>query len=555
MMLHLFGLVALFTTTTSAASLNGWVASTPAINTINAKQQHRLTFWLTPIDPAAVFRAADDISNPKSSNYRDYLNDIAITELVRSNGLPHLIHWLDSYYTNTTTQQAYHLELSKHQDYAHVTLPTLEWEKIFAVPLISYHQEELTIHRLATGVQSSAEHVPEILHGHVSAVFGLSDFYPLFANSKKQVPTRLQDGECAGSGFKGKEINPDVLRATYHGDAPPAAGSHRPGYGKHSQAVAAFEQAQFVPSDVSEFQQNYSLTQEKVQVVGPNKGGYYGEASLDTQYIFSTGSGVSTYYIAQNEFNMLEWAWLAMNVTHPPQVLSVSWGGGESNYDLTHQLGANVEFAKMGMQGVTVITASGDAGTGNTGFFGCKKFDPTWPASSPYVTSVGGTSLEQDETGWKDSGGGFSSIFERPNYQDVRVGSYIKTTKLPDAQYFNVSGRGTPDVAALATNYRLLTKGAWGCLSGTSAATPVFSGLISLINDELVAAGKPTVGFINPTLYGAAAESDGLGFDVLEGENTKSPCKAGFIAQKGWDAVTGLGTPLMENLKKILIAA
>jgi len=84
----------------------------------------------------------------------------------------------------------------------------------------------------------------------------------------------------------------------------------------------------------------------------------------------------------------------------------------------------------------------------------------------------------------------------------------------------------------------------------------VFSGLISLINDELVAAGKPTVGFINPTLYdGAAAESDGLGFDVLEGENTKSPCKAGFIAQKGWDAVTGLGTPLMENLKKILIAA
>jgi tripeptidyl-peptidase-1 len=205
----------------------------------------------------------------------------------------------------------------------------------------------------------------------------------------------------------------------------------------------------------------------------------------------------------------------------------------------------------MGMQGVTVMTASGDDGTGNTGFFGCKKFDPTWPASSPYVTSVGGTSLEQDETGWKDSGGGFSSIFQRPNYQDVRVGSYIKTTKLPDAQYFNVSGRGTPDVAALATNYRLLTKGAWGCLSGTSAATPVFSGLISLINDELVAAGKPTVGFINPTLY----QSDGLGFDVLEGENTKFPCRAGFIAQKGWDAVTGLGTPLMENLKKILIAA
>ena len=67
----------------------------------------------------------------------------------------------------------------------------------------------------------------------------------------------------------------------------------------------------------------------------------------------------------------------------------------------------------------------------------------------------------------------------------------------------------------------------------------------------MVAASKPTFRFINPTLY----QSDGLGFDVLEGENTKFPCRAGFIAQKGWDAVTGLGTPLMENLKKILIAA
>ena len=548
-------LVVTLFTSTSAASLNGWVAAT-SVASSNHHQEHRLTFWLTPIDPSAVFNSADDISNPKSNNFRKYLNDKAIAKLVQSNGLPHLIHWLGSHIN--TTQEAYHLELSKHQDYAHVTLSATSIEKIFGVPLLPYQQKKQIIYRLATGVQSSAEHVPEILRGHVSAVFGLSDFYPLLrAKSNK----RVDDGECKGSGFKGKEINPDVIRATYHGDAPPAAPSHRPGYGKHSQGVAAFEQAQFIPSDVSEFQQNYSLTQEIVKIVGPNKGGYYGEASLDTQYIFSTGSGVSTYFIAQNEFNMLEWAWLAMNVTNPPQVLSISWGGGESNYDLTHQLGANVEFAKMGMQGVTIITASGDAGTGNTGFFGCKKFDPTWPASSPYVTSVGGTVLEQDETetGWKDSGGGFSSVWGRPKYQDTHVEHYIQTTTLPDAQYFNVSGRGTPDVAALATNYRLLTLSSWGCLSGTSAATPVFSGLISLINDQLVAVGKPTVGFINPTLYAAAAaaesgDDDALGFDVLVGENTKSPCKAGFIAQKGWDAVTGLGTPLMENLKKILTA-
>lgn len=61
------------------------------------------------------------------------------------------------------------------------------------------------------------------------------------------------------------------------------------------QGVAAFEDAEFKPSDVAQFQKDYNLTDVVVSILGPNNGGYYGEAGLDTQYIFSTGSGIPTW--------------------------------------------------------------------------------------------------------------------------------------------------------------------------------------------------------------------------------------------------------------------
>ena len=108
----------------------------------------------------------------------------------------------------------------------------------------------------------------------------------------------------------------------------------------------------------------------------------------------------------------------------------------------------------------------------------------------------------------------------------------------------------TPDVSALGTCYTVFSGGAAvGTLSGTSAATPTFAGMVSRINDALVAAGKPTVGFINPTLYAAGGS---VGTDITSGNNKKKACKAGFPAVVGFDAVTGLGTPLWNRLHSIL---
>lgn len=328
-----------------------------------------------------------------------------------------------------------------------------------------------------------------------------------------------------------------------------------------SQGVAAFEQAEFRPSDVADFQDFYSLPRVNFSVVGPDDGGYLGEASLDTQYITASAPGAPSYFLSQPEFDMLAWCERALNMSAPPSVLSVSWGAGESSYGAAHMLAADGCFQRAALAGITVLAASGDAGTGRQGGplgFGCKKFDPTWPASSPHVTAVGGTYLTAGaEHGWAGSGGGFSSIFPRPAYQDAAVRGYLAGgATLPSSSLFNASGRATPDVSALATCFTVFTGGYHGTLSGTSAATPTFAGLITRINGERRAAGKPTLGLLNPLLYAAAARADGtgpIGTDITDGNNKAPGCPTGFPAATGFDTVTGLGTPLWPVLRELLL--
>lgn len=325
-----------------------------------------------------------------------------------------------------------------------------------------------------------------------------------------------------------------------------------------SQGVAMFEQAEFRPSDLRAFQDAYKLPEVDFKINGPNDGGYFGEATLDTQWITATGRAVPSWWIARDQFDMLAWCEQVLNMTTPPSVVSISWGSGESNYHAEHMQAGSDCFQKMGAQGITVFTASGDDGTGKQGLFTCKQFDANWPASCPYITTVGGTYLESGtEKGWSMSGGGFSAVFPRPSWQDKAIASYKDSAALPDSSLWSSGGCGKPDIAAVSTNYQVFSAGAAaGTLSGTSAASPAFAGMVSVINDLLVAAGKPTVGFMNPLLYAAAEGSEAgfTGFDVLEGNNKHSGCKAGFPAVEGWDAVTGFGTPTLQKLKALLLA-
>jgi hypothetical protein len=135
------------------------------------------------------------------------------------------------------------------------------------------------------------------------------------------------------------------------------------------------------------------------------------------------------------------------------------------------------------------------------------------------------------------SGGGFSTFVARPAWQESVVSAYLKLPKVtPPVSDFNVSARGFPDVAALGHNYYVEVGGQVNSVDGTSAATPVFSGLIADINAWRLANGKPVVGFVSPLLYAAYAANPKSFNDITSGDNscTESacPCPAntGFYA-------------------------
>merc|ERR1740121_2337065 len=217
----------------------------------------------------------------------------------------------------------------------------------------------------------------------------------------------------------------------------------------------------------------------------------------------------------------------------------------------------NVQFMQLGVRGISVIVASGDSGV--CAFEGCgfgsnKRYHAVFPASSPYVTSVGGTTFAQvqkvgDEKVWTSSGGGFSDAFGVGDFQSEAVATYKAdpAASLPAAKLWNASGRGYPDVSALATNYcEIGTAGALG-VSGTSAAAPVMAAVFARLNGLRLAAGRAPMGWLNPFIY-----QNGDAFnDVTKGRNGGNVfSKDGFTATKGWDPASGWGTPNFEELAK-----
>lgn len=193
----------------------------------------------------------------------------------------------------------------------------------------------------------------------------------------------------------------------------------------------------------------------------------------------------------------------------------------------------------------------------------------SWPASSPWVTSVGATRFVGEQLGSEEmasdqfgSGGGFSFRFDRKNakWQEDAVTKYLQMSagqlpKFPPAGSFDPQGRATPDVSALGEGYQVYVSGGVKSVGGTSASTPAFAGFVSLLNEARFQAGKPPMGFLNPFLY----QNPSAFFDVVKGTNAISRTgglfEYGYAAAPGWDPATGLGTPHFDKLLKAAMTA
>lgn len=150
------------------------------------------------------------------------------------------------------------------------------------------------------------------------------------------------------------------------------------------------------------------------------------------------------------------------------------------------------------------------------------------------------------------SGGGFSNRFTMPTYQKSAVGTYFKSHKPKyTSKQYNSSGgaRGYPDISANGVNYAVAVDGEFSLIYGTSASAPVVGAMLALINNARAAKGKKkTIGFINPTLYANPGAFKDITFGGNQGCGTP-----GFTAVKGWDPVSGLGTPQFSKLMAIFM--
>ncbi|KAK4495689.1 hypothetical protein PRZ48_012957 [Zasmidium cellare] len=268
----------------------------------------------------------------------------------------------------------------------------------------------------------------------------------------------------------------------------------------------------------------------------------------------------------------------------PTRVISVSYG--ESEYDMPWNYTRRQcnEYMKLGLQGVTIMYASGDYGVGSfpgddsdSGCLGDAQnvYNPQYP-TCPYVLSVGATRLYPNQTVRDkesamqayeigptfNSAGGFSNYFPVPSYQKSAISTYFSShdpTNLPyytagpqgqnigvNGGVYNRAGRGLPDVSANGARFVAYNNQSLGHWFGTSLASPEWASVITLINQERTVAGKGSVGFINPTLY----ENSWAMNDIVNGSNPNCG-STGFQAVEGWDPVTGLGTPNYPKLLQV----
>jgi len=236
----------------------------------------------------------------------------------------------------------------------------------------------------------------------------------------------------------------------------------------------------------------------------------------------------------------------------------------------------NTEFQKIAALGVSMFSASGDSGANGRTDPSCTDsiLHPDYPACSPWITSVGATQLMNAvplttqpaicagspcaATGTEvavsfdvasfTSGGGFSWYAPMPAWQTTAVNAYLNSgVALPPSSFFNASGRGFPDIAAIGHNFLIIAGGSTQPVGGTSVSAPVVAALVGMLNQISVAKTGKTLGFISPLLYKMAAKDKTIFHDITVGDNkcTESGCSSscqGFNAAPGWDPVTGLGS-------------
>ncbi|KAH8985706.1 subtilisin-like protein [Lactarius akahatsu] len=422
-----------------------------------------------------------------------------------------------------------------------------------------------------TIVRTVGYSLPRALHLHVLTVVPTTSF--VSPRTQWQTPRNDSSGETVGlaKSASGEPVTilsgrakvdfatPSFLRWLYDTEA------YRPNaMDKNVLGVVGLKGDTPSPADMEAFMRKYRDADDATyyKVVKINGGGNdpthpHEEANLDIQYaeamayptphiFYSLGRGPS------RDDWLVIWLEYILDQRDIPQTISISYTYKERWTPREYAFYVCNMFAMLGSLGVSILVSSGNDGIGQGTCMnkdGMVRFIPTFPATCPWVTVVGGTTDYEPEAAAVFSGGGFSDHFERPLYQRRSVPTFLEDLGSRYQGLYNPSGRGIPDIAAQSISLPIFFNGQEQRETGTSGATPIAAGIISLLNDWLISTGRYPLGFLNPWLYGKGLA--GLN-DITEGSNPGCGMD-GFSAIAGWDPVTGLGTPNFRRMMGQLV--
>jgi tripeptidyl-peptidase-1 len=439
-------------------------------------------------------------------------------------------------------------------------------ERVFKARFSFYQKDDTVI------IRSRSHQIPETVSKAIDSVHHLTDM-PFV----RPTPLVLKPAPFPSSGT----ATPALIKK-YYGITSQTVDTKA-----SSQAIYAAIGQSFDPSDLKTWDSTYSLPHSGIQqVIGPNSPSSCSsnpnncaEASLDVQQITTMAQGTNTTFWAVPSTVsdiFLYWIQQVAANSKPPLVHSMSYGSLAPEDSKVDMKRFNTEACKLGLRGLTIFVASGDDGVAN---FEARSnpsacgFTPSFPATSPYITAVGATQGPESGApevacssatgGLITTGGGFSDYFSQPSWQSAAVKHYLSTApNLPPSGQFNAQGRGYPDVAFLGHNFDIIVGGSTYEGSGTSASSPNFAGMMTLINGRRIKAGKQPIGFLNKILYETVAVKHPEVFhDITSGENncaagqvgSETCCPYGFNASRsGWDPLTGWGSVKFEAFAKVL---
>lgn len=410
-------------------------------------------------------------------------------------------------------------------------------QKAFGVEL-----NQKTIDGVEFRVREGAIHLPASLIGSVLAVLGL-DNRP---QAKPHFRVRQLQAETAAAPTS--YTPPQVAQAYQFPATASGAG----------QTIGIIELGGgYREADLTTYFQSLGLAAPAISSVSVDGGANApttpssadGEVMLDIEVAGSvaTGAKIVVYFTPNTDQGFTDAITTAVHdETNNPSVISISWGGPESSWTAQAMRALDAACQSAAALGITITVAAGDNGSTD----GATGNNVDFPASSPHVLACGGTTLDASgativsEVVWNElanndgaTGGGVSNFFALPSWQ--------ANSNVP-APSGSTGGRGVPDVAGDAdpnSGYQIRIDGEDTVIGGTSAVAPLWAALVAVANQQL----KAQVGFVQPAIY--AAKAAAAFNDITQGNN------GGFSAGPGWDACTGLGSPIASALIPLLAPA